>query len=116
MSDQAKGNQNPIVSAGGPQNEDVLICLFPRDHAAVNPGDETQLLCPIQGMFAALATRFDNFSANEIRGVQGSVTSDNTAALQACCGMEPNGSIDHAVLERLGRVYQTFIIRNPNMK
>lgn len=88
--------------------------LFPDYPYVVIPGTYSPFLIPIQGMFNVLSTILSNLEPVTVNGVHTGASVHNTIWLQERCGEPPNGILDRTVWDRLSRLYDAFVIRNPN--
>lgn len=80
--------------------------LYPCDGTEIQPGEETPLLYPVQGMFCALAGVLEDFSAVVPTGKCDEGTVANIRALQRCAGLEETGRFCRAEWEALSRLYE----------
>lgn len=90
--------------------------LYPAHTFVILPGSFSQYLIPIQGMFNVLSSVISNIEPVPVNGVHSGPSVHNTIWLQQCCGEPANGILDRTVWDRLARLYDTFIIRNPNFQ
>ena len=87
------------------------VRLFPHAGEAIQPGQSSPLLFPIQGMFFALASVFAPVQAVPLSGVLDSGTADNLRWVQRSGQKEETGRLDRETWELLSRIYETFVTR-----
>ncbi|MEG2000358.1 MAG: peptidoglycan-binding domain-containing protein [Evtepia sp.] len=89
--------------------------LFPHAPLKIYPGKSSLYLFAIQGMFGALASLFDEVEVCPVNGVHNAACVKNTRWIQSCGGLEPDGVFERCTWELLCRIYDAFLIRNPNV-
>ncbi len=88
--------------------------LFPHGPTAIQPGQTSPLLYPIQGMLLALSDVFATVRAVLPSGTLDPETADNLRWLQRCGRQEETGALDRETWALLSRVYETFVARQPH--
>lgn len=88
--------------------------IYPYSEQAFRPYDSSAYLYPIQGMFAALSHVFENIEKDQADGVLSGPTLDNTRLLQQSSSDHAVEVFDQELWNTLARLYDTFVIRNPN--
>lgn len=88
------------------------VALFPHHTHAIQQGQSSPLLYPIQGMFFALADVFAPVQPGALTGTLDGSTVSNLRWVQRAGHHPETGELDRETWELLSRIYETFVTRS----
>lgn len=91
------------------------VSLLPHNPAVIRPGQSSPLLYPIQGMLLVLSDVFASVRAVQPSGTLDSGTAGNLRWIQRSGHLEETGALDRETWDLLARVYETFVVRQPQV-
>lgn len=86
--------------------------LFPGERCQVEPGTEREFMVVPQAMFQMLSRYLKGIVPDQLDGLHGPASVENTRWIQRAAGLEPTGIMDPATWNMLSRLYELFVVKD----